>query len=194
VPDIAFACARGQAADDVALEQDSDDHERGDRRGRQRRHRPPVDALRAGLARHHDGQGLRVRAREQCGEEVLVPAQYQREDEGRHHSRHGERQHDPEEGAPDRQAIHEGGFIEFDRDRVELIAHDPDDDRKRRQGVEQDQPQSRVEQRQRLVEDQERQGQHDGRQDQLRHEEEQDIVVAHPSEPKSEAAQPVSSQ
>src|SRR5712671_7421251 len=29
VPDIAFACARGQAADDVALEQDSDDHERG---------------------------------------------------------------------------------------------------------------------------------------------------------------------
>ena len=45
------------------------------------------------------------------------------------------------------------------------------------QRVEQDQPDGRVEQRQLLVENEERQRQHDRRQDQLRQEEEGDVLV-----------------
>ena len=55
--------------------------------------------LGARLARHHDRQGLGVRAGEQGGEEILVPAQDEREDEGRHHAGQGERQHDAQERA-----------------------------------------------------------------------------------------------
>jgi len=41
--------------------------------------------------------------------------------------------------APGRKAVHESSFVEFDRNRVELVAHDPDDNWKNRQRVEQDQ-------------------------------------------------------
>src|SRR5258707_15841399 len=50
--DALLARARGQTAYNVALEENSDNHERSDGRGRQRRHRPPVDTLLAGLAGH----------------------------------------------------------------------------------------------------------------------------------------------
>jgi N-acetylglutamate synthase/N-acetylornithine aminotransferase len=50
------------------------------------------------------------------------------------------------------------------------------------QRVEQDQPDPRVEQRQLLVEHEERQGEHHRRQDQLRQEEERDVVVLHEAE------------
>ena len=81
--------------------------------------------------------------------------------------------------------------LELDRDRVELVAHDPDDDRQHHQRVEQDQADARVEQRQLLVEHEERHRQDDRRQDQLREEEERDVVVAHRPELVAEAAEPV---
>ena len=89
-----------------------------------------------------------------------------------------DRQDDAEEGAPDRTAVDEGGLLELDRDRVELVAHDPDDDRQHHQRVEQDQADARVEQRELLVEHEERQREDDRRQDQLRQEEERDVLVA----------------
>ena len=67
----------------------------------------------------------------------------------------------------DREAVDQRRFVELDGDRVELVAHDPDDDRQHRQRVEQDQPDLGVEQRQLLVEDEERQREHDRRQDEL---------------------------
>ncbi len=92
------------------------------------------------------GSVLAFGAGEQRGEEILVPAQHEREDERCHHARQRDRQHDAEERAPDRQAVDEGGLLELDRDRIELVAHDPDDDRQHHQRIEQDQADARVEQ------------------------------------------------
>ena len=44
-----------------------------------------------------------------------------------------------QERAPGGQPVDQRRLVELDRDRVELVAHDPDDDRQHRQRVEQDQ-------------------------------------------------------
>ena len=89
------------------------------------------------------------------------------------------------------QPVDERRLVELHRDGVELVAHDPDHDRQHRQRVEQDQADPRVEQRQLLVEDEERQREDDGRQDQLRQEEERDVLVPHPEEFVPEAAEAI---
>ena len=157
----------------------------------ERGHRPPIDALRAGLARDHDRQGLRVEAGQQRSEEIFVPAQDERQDERRDHARQRDRQDDAEEGAPDRAAVDQRRLLHLGRDCVELVAHDPDDDRQHHQRVDQDQADPRVEQRQLLVEDEERHRQHHRRQDQLRQEEEGNVLVAPRPELVVEPAEPI---
>ncbi len=79
-------------------------------------------------------------------------------------------------------AVDQRRLLEFDRDCGELVAHDPDDDRQHHQRVDQDQADARVEQAEFLVEHEERQREHDRRQDQLRQEEEGNVVVPHRAE------------
>jgi hypothetical protein len=57
-----FPRSCGQATHDVALEENTDQNERRYGSRRQGGHRPPVYALGAGLACHHDRQGLGIRA------------------------------------------------------------------------------------------------------------------------------------
>ncbi len=67
--------ARRQPLDDVALEQDSDNHEWQDRYGGKRANRPPTCALRSGLTRQEDRQRRRFRSGERHGKEILIPAE-----------------------------------------------------------------------------------------------------------------------
>ena len=100
----------------------------------------------------------------------------QREDEGRDHTGQRDRHDDAEEGAPRRQPVDQRRLVELDRDRVELVPHDPDDDRQHRQRVDQDQAERRVEEGELAVENEEGKGEDDRRQDQLRDEEEEDVA------------------
>src|SRR5271170_2598317 len=187
-----FAGARRQAHDDVALEEDSDEQERSDRRSGKRGDRPPVDALRSRLARHHDGQGLRVETGEERSKEILVPAEDEGKYEGGDHSGKRNRQNDAKECSPDRAAVDERCLLQLGRDSVELVAHHPDDDREDHQTVEKNKAGSRVEQRQLLVENKERQREHHGRQDELGDKEEGNVLVPPGSEFIIEAAEAVS--
>ena len=75
---------------------------------------------------------------------------------------------DQDEGRPHRRTIDAGRLFELDRDRQELIPHDPDHDGQHHQRIDDDQANLAVEHGQLLVEHEKRQGEHDGRQNQLR--------------------------
>ena len=97
--------------------------------------------------------------------------------EGRHHARQGDGQDDAEERAPDGAAVNQGRLLKLGRDRVKLVTHDPDHDGQHRQRIDQDEPDDAVEQRQLLVKHEKWHGQDDRRQDELRQEEERDVLV-----------------
>ncbi len=136
-------------------------------------------------------QRVRVRRGEQRCEEILVPAQDQREDEGRDHAGKHQRHDDAAEGAPDGKTVDKRRLLQLDRNGGELVAHDPDDDRQHHQRINRDQAAERVQQRQLLVEHEERQREHDRRHDELRQEEEGNVGVPHMAELVGEAAEPI---
>ena len=157
--------------------------------------RPPRDALAARLAGHHDRQGDGRRGRQQRREEVLVPGEHERQDERRDHARQGDGQDDrwrtrPRRPWPSTRAASSssvGMVMNWSR-MIQMTMGST------RQRVQQDQPDVRVQQRQLLVEHQERQGQDHRRQDELADEEERDVGVLHVPELVAEARQPVAGQ
>ena len=146
---------------------------------------------RARLARHHDRQGLRVKSGQERGEEIFVPAENERQDEGRDHARQRDRKDDAEERAPGRAAVHQRRLLHLRRDCVKLVAHHPDDDRQDHERVDEDESDAGVEQRQLLVENEKRQREDDRRQNELRDEEEREVLVAPRAELVIETAEPV---
>jgi hypothetical protein len=92
------------------------------------------------------------------------------------------RKDDTKEGAPGAETIDLRRLVELGGDRVELILHDPDDDGQNREGVDEDKAERAVEEGKLAVEDEEGEREDDGRQDELRQEEEGDVLVAHPEE------------
>ena len=97
---------------------------------------------------------------------------------------HGDRQHDRADDPVDRRPVDRRRFLELDRQRREVVAHQPDDDRQVGRDVRDDQRGEAVEQADLLEQDVHRDDHRDRRQDPLRDHPERDVAVAErPREP-----------
>ena len=101
-----------------------------------------------------------------------------RDEERRDEARHGDRQDDRADDAVHRCAVDLGCLLEFDRQRGEVVAHQPHDDRQVARDIGQDQGQVRVQQVDLLEQDVQRDHHRDRRQDPLRDQPEREVAVA----------------
>ena len=149
LPPLSLHRARREPADDVALEHDRDQD------GRQRREdpagglQPEVGRVATGELRDRDRDRLRGRRRgEDQRIQELVPRDQEREQHRREQAGPRERQDHPEQRPDARAAVDSRRILEIARDRLEVVAHDPQHERRRERAVDDDQPDPRVEQMQ----------------------------------------------
>ena len=156
----------------IAMTTTGDDHDED-----QDRHRPPLWPPRRVLGGDLQRHRLGVRAREDQGDQELVPGEDQDDQERRDEARNGDRKHDRAHDPVDRRAVDGRRLLELARQRREVLPHQPDDDRQVGRDVRDDQRDEAVEQADLLEEHVQRNRDRDRRQDPLRDQPERDVAV-----------------
>src|SRR5205814_8170542 len=120
----------------------------------------PLDLVSADEVGERDRQRPHLRAREEEGEQELVPREDEGEQRARDDSRDREPQRDARERTPARGAVDESRLLEVAREVVEETLYEPDDERHVERQVGDDQRPARVEH---LVLAEEQEERHGGR-------------------------------
>jgi len=142
-------------------------HAQADPHGLARPHREDAVGFGRTRVRNRDRHGLRFRRRQEHGEKIFVPVQDEREQDRGRKPRAGERQHDLPEDIKASGTVELGRFFEFDGQAGKEIVHQPDDDGKVGNGVDDDQRQMGIKQPHGLEHHVDRDDDDDGRQNAL---------------------------